>query len=79
MTKRARRAARTLRAVGQPDLASRLIEAFRLDDSFDVNVLGTADNAEFDDIVEVAVAAVDRFLPAEAFADGDDDGGDAAA
>lgn len=73
MNRQARRVARTLRSVGKPDLASRLIEAFQLDDDFDVEVLGATETEAFDDAVELVLGDVDRFIPIEAYADDDDD------
>jgi hypothetical protein len=54
-------------------LASRLIEAFQLDDDFDVEVLGATETEAFDDAVELVLGDVDRFIPIEAYADDDDD------
>lgn len=58
--------AASLKSAGAPDLARRLIEAFNLDDDFDVTVASWVDEE-----MDVQVATVHDLIPDAAYRDDD--------
>ena len=62
------RVAASLRSAGSHDLARRLIEAFNLEDEIDVAVASWLDTE-----LDVQVASVRQYIPAEAYDDEDDE------
>lgn len=56
-----------VRSLSSHDLARRLIEAFNLEDEIDVAVASWLDSE-----LDVQIASVQEFIPAEAYEDDDD-------